>query len=76
MCKETMLREFARVLEIQERYSDIVDMMQCELLKKNKDYDMIDALMSIAHEVKHEFEEQFEIYRAAKKQYWEERKAV
>ena len=67
MCKEVMIKELVKVGEIQKKYSIIVDRMQCELLKKNKNYDKIDELMSLAHEVKQEFEEQFEIYRAAKK---------
>lgn len=76
MCKETMIKELVKVEEIQNRYSNIVDQMQCELLKTNKNYDKIDELISLANKVKHEFEEQFEIYRSVKKQYYEERKAV
>lgn len=76
MNKKTMIKELVKVGHIHKRYSDIVDQMRCEMLKKNKNYDKIDELINKANEVKHEFEEQFEIYRAAKKQYWEERKAV
>ncbi len=76
MNKKTMIKELVKVGEIQMKYSNIVNRMQYELLKKNKNYDKIDELINKANEVKHEFEEQFEIYRAAKKQYWEERKAV
>lgn len=76
MNKKTMIKELVKVGEIQKKYSNIVNRMQYELLKKNKNYDKIDELINKANEVKHEFEEQFEIYRAAKKQYWEERKAV
>ena len=76
MNKETMIKELVKVEEIQKKYSNIVNRMQYELLKKNKNYDKIDELINKANGVKHEFEEQFEIYRAAKKKYWEERKAV
>lgn len=76
MNKKTMIKELVKVGHIHKRYSDIVDQMQCEMLKKNKNYDKIDELISLANKVKHEFEEQFEIYRSVKKQYYEERKAV
>jgi hypothetical protein len=76
MCKEVMIKELVKAEEIQKKYSNIVYRMQCELLKKNKNYDKIDELMGLANDVKHEFEEQFEIYRSVKKQYYAERKAV
>lgn len=76
MNKEVMIKELVKVGEIQKKYSNIVYRMQCELLKDTINYDKIDELIGIADDVKHEFEEQFEIYRAAKKQYWEERKAI